>query len=179
MNRFIYSWIFLLCVLATGCDSMFEKELPPHNLVGENAITNESSAEVALNGIYSYLTSYGTMSAYYISDNEYRTGLLDSTYRTAFELNQLLEFEMNDEDGYVSAHWQLVYIMVTWRNYLKVSSGRTGKQRCWRKQSLLGLLLTHFYFGDMVISGIQIVITGRLSGWNLPLFQIIIKGAVL
>ena len=84
MNRFIYSWIFLLCVLATGCDSMFEKELPPHNLVGENAITNESSAEVALNGIYSYLTSYGTMSAYYISDNEYRTGLLDSTYRTAF-----------------------------------------------------------------------------------------------
>lgn len=26
----------------------------------------------------------------------------------------------------------------------------------------------HFYFGDMVISGIQIVITGRLSGWNLP-----------
>lgn len=116
MNRFIYSWIFLLCVLATGCDSMFEKELPPHNLVGENAITNESSAEVALNGIYSYLTSYGTMSAYYISDNEYRTGLLDSTYRTAFELNQLLEFEMNDEDGYVSAPWQLVYKMVNAAN---------------------------------------------------------------
>ena len=134
MNRFIYSWIFLLCVLATGCDSMFEKELPPHNLVGENAITNESSAEVALNGIYSYLTSYGTMSAYYISDNEYRTGLLDSTYRTAFELNQLLEFEMNDEDGYVSAPWQLVYKMVNAANNFiynveKLSESKFGQNR--------------------------------------------------
>ena len=63
MNRFIYNWVFLFCVLVAGCDSMFDKELPPHNLVGENAITNESSAEVALNGIYSYLTAYGTMSA--------------------------------------------------------------------------------------------------------------------
>ena len=134
MNRFIYSWIFLLCVLVTGCDSMFDKELPPHNLVGENAITNESSAEVALNGIYSYLTAYGTMSAYYISDNEYRTGLLDSAYRTDFEINGLLKFELNDENSYVSAPWQLVYKMVNAANNFiynveRLSESKFGQNR--------------------------------------------------
>lgn len=134
MNRFIYSCIFLLCIWFAGCDSMFDNELPPHNLVGENAITNESSAEVALNGIYSYLTAYGTMSAFYISDNEYRTGLLDSTFRTSFELNSLLKFELNDEDGYVSAPWQLVYKMVNAANNFiynveKLSESKFGPNR--------------------------------------------------
>lgn len=46
---------------------MFDDELPPHDLVGENAITNETSAETALNGIFSNLQGYGTMSAYYIA----------------------------------------------------------------------------------------------------------------
>ena len=63
---------------------MFDDELPPHDLVGENAITNETSAETALNGIFSNLQGYGTMSAYYICDNEYRTGLLSGTYRGTF-----------------------------------------------------------------------------------------------
>lgn len=134
MNRFIYNWIFLFCVLVAGCDSMFDDELPPHNLVGENAITNESSAEVALNGIYSYLTAYGTMSAYYISDNEYRTGLLDSSYRTDFEVNALLKFEMNDENSYVSAPWQLVYKMVNAANNFiynveRLSESKFGQNR--------------------------------------------------
>lgn len=134
MNRFIYNWVFLFCVLVAGCDSMFDKELPPHNLVGENAITNESSAEVALNGIYSYLTAYGTMSAYYISDNEYRTGLLDSAYRTDFEINGLLKFELNDENSYVSAPWQLVYKMVNAANNFiynveRLSESKFGQNR--------------------------------------------------
>lgn len=134
MNRFIYNWVFLFCVLVAGCDSMFDKELPPHNLVGENAITNESSAEVALNGIYSYLTAYGTMSAYYISDNEYRTGLLDSAYRADFEINGLLKFELNDENSYVSAPWQLVYKMVNAANNFiynveRLSESKFGQNR--------------------------------------------------
>lgn len=134
MKRFIYSWVFLLGISLIACDSMFDNELPSHQLVGENAITNESSAEVALNGIYSYLTSYGTMSAYYISDNEYRTGLLDSTYRTDFELNALLKFELNDENSFVSAPWQLIYKMVNAANNFiynveKLSESKFGHNR--------------------------------------------------
>ena len=118
MNRFIYSWIFLLCVLATGCDSMLEKELPPHNLVGGMQLRMNPPAEVALNGIYSYLDVIRNDECLLISViTRYRyRGCWMSTYRTAFELNQLLEFEMNDEDGYVSAPWQLVYKMVNAAN---------------------------------------------------------------
>ena len=56
MNK-IYSSLSLILLLLTlgSCDSMFDNEIPPHDLVGDNAITNESSAKVALNGVYSYL----------------------------------------------------------------------------------------------------------------------------
>ena len=67
------------CILAIGlcgCEDMFEKEVPPHNLVGDNAITNESSAETALNGVYSYLDGNGPFDAKYIVYDEYRAGLL-------------------------------------------------------------------------------------------------------
>ena len=51
MNK-IYSSLSLILLLLTlgSCDSMFDNEIPPHDLVGDNAITNESSAKVALNG---------------------------------------------------------------------------------------------------------------------------------
>ena len=67
MNK-IYSSLSLILLLLTlgSCDSMFDNEIPPHDLVGDNAITNESSAKVALNGVYSYLEGWGTWSAYYI-----------------------------------------------------------------------------------------------------------------
>ena len=92
MNK-IYSSLSLILLLLTlgSCDSMFDNEIPPHDLVGDNAITNESSAKVALNGVYSYLEGWGTWSAYYICDNEFRTGLLDPTafYRSKTEGEQL------------------------------------------------------------------------------------------
>ena len=52
MNK-IYSSLSLILLLLTlgSCDSMFDNEIPPHDLVGDNAITNESSAKVALNGV--------------------------------------------------------------------------------------------------------------------------------
>ena len=48
MNK-IYSSLSLILLLLTlgSCDSMFDNEIPPHDLVGDNAITNESSAKVA------------------------------------------------------------------------------------------------------------------------------------
>ena len=42
MNK-IYSSLSLILLLLTlgSCDSMFDNEIPPHDLVGDNAITNE------------------------------------------------------------------------------------------------------------------------------------------
>mgnify|MGYP007126432577 FL=1 len=116
MNKiFLYSLLFLFTI--TGCDSMFDDELPPHELVGENAITNETSAETALNGIFSNLQGYGTMSAYYICDNEYRTGLLNGTYRGTFETDGLLGFKLTEEYSYVAEPWETAYKMVNAANF--------------------------------------------------------------
>lgn len=126
--------LFLLLVWMTGCDSMFDDELPPHDLVGENAITNESSAETALNGIFSNLQGYGTMSANYICDNEYRTGLLSGTYRGTFETDGLLGFKLTEEYTYVADPWERAYKMVNAANNFiyyveKLSESLFGENR--------------------------------------------------
>lgn len=113
MKRKIYCYITALASLAVlgGCDSMFDDEIPPHDLVGENAITDETSAEVALNGCYYYLQGPNTMSAYYISDNEFRTGLLrdDKAYRSNFETEQLFKFAYREDESNVANPWQKAY----------------------------------------------------------------------
>lgn len=137
MNK-IYSYLSAVLLLPVfgSCDSMFDNELPPHDLVGENAITNESSAEVALNGVYSYLEGYGTMSAYYICDNEFRTGLLDPTayYRSKMEEDQLPQLQLLEDNMYVESPWKLGYKLVnTANNFIyyteKVSDGAFGGNR--------------------------------------------------
>lgn len=105
----------VLCLLALGsCDRMFENEIPPHDLVGENAITNETSAEVALNGVYSYIAGYGTLSAYYICDNEFRTGLLDPTafYRSKTESEQLPRLQLLEDNTDIQDPWKKAYRLV-------------------------------------------------------------------
>lgn len=97
-----------------GCDSMFDNEIPPHDLVGENSITNETSAEVALNGVYSYIQGYGNLSAYYICDNEFRTGLLDPTayYRSKTEPEQLPRLQLLEDNTDVEEPWKVGYKIV-------------------------------------------------------------------
>ena len=119
MNK-IYSSLSLILLLLTlgSCDSMFDNEIPPHDLVGDNAITNESSAKVALNGVYSYLEGWGTWSAYYICDNEFRTGLLDPTafYRSKSEGEQLPRLQVLDDNSDVENPWKSGYKIVNSAN---------------------------------------------------------------
>lgn len=115
-NTLIYLIIFLFMNTLTGCDSLFDDEVPPHELVGGNAITNETSAETALNGIYSYIGGVGTMSAYYIADNEYRLGMLSGTYRGTFETEGLLAFKLTEEYSYVEDPWSQAYKLVNAAN---------------------------------------------------------------
>ena len=119
MNK-IYSSLSLILLLLTlgSCDSMFDNEIPPHDLVGDNAITSESSAKVALNGVYSYLEGWGTWSAYYICDNEFRTGLLDPTafYRSKTEGEQLPRLQVLDDNSDAENPWKSGYKIVNSAN---------------------------------------------------------------
>lgn len=50
-----YLAVCIACLGMTACDSLFDNELPKHDLVGDNAITDEKSAQTALNGVYSFM----------------------------------------------------------------------------------------------------------------------------
>jgi starch-binding outer membrane protein, SusD/RagB family len=73
-------------IVFQSCDD-YLNELPPSTLIADNAITNQSSAQVALNGVYSYLGANGELVVYQIVDNALRcnfiepnTGTLRGTY---------------------------------------------------------------------------------------------------
>ncbi len=105
---------FLSCLALWSCESMFENEVPPHDLVGENAIINETSAEVALNGIYSYLGGYGSMSSLYIIYDEFRAGLLEGG--NSDKDDQLLLGNIESEEDMCINPWQTAYQLINAAN---------------------------------------------------------------
>lgn len=99
-----YHIALLLTLLFYSCDSLFDDELPPHSLVGENAITDETSAASALNGVYSYLDDFGIWDSYYIVDNDIRLGFLEGAYRASFE-EQLRNLQVQEEALDLKTPW--------------------------------------------------------------------------
>lgn len=76
-----YILFFTACMGLSACDALFDNELPEHDLVPENAIIDEKSAEKALLGIYSYLddSQYngGYLNSHLITYNYIRLNLID------------------------------------------------------------------------------------------------------
>lgn len=112
---YIKTLIFMSIIGLWGCEDMFENEVPPHNLVGDNAITNESSAETALNGVYSYLDGYGPFDAKYIVYDEYRTGLLTGGHSMT-EDEMLLLGQVTIESSIASDPWKTAFQMINAAN---------------------------------------------------------------
>lgn len=107
--------ILFLCTVWSGCEDWFAKEVPPHQLVGENSITNESTAKVALNGVYSYLKD-ASLNSNYIMDNECRLGLMTYGNRKQFEEEYLMTGAIPEEDPNALNPWQSAYRMVNAAN---------------------------------------------------------------
>ena len=74
MNKIDYILVMVLMVLLSGCNSLFDKEIPEYQVSDATAVTDQASAETALLGVYSYLGDYGVFSAYYLVDDAYRCG---------------------------------------------------------------------------------------------------------
>ena len=127
--KFLIVSITLLSLFGlAGCENMFEKEMPPHNLVDGNVITDETTAEPVLNGIYSYLEPSGTFDVLYILDDEYRLGLYDSGYRPNFEEEQLLTGNYRVEDSNILNAWQDAYTMINAaNNFISIVEGLPEK----------------------------------------------------
>lgn len=154
MDKILLLSALIFALTFMSCDSMFDNELPPHSLVGENAIVDETSAEVALNGVYSYFAGYGPMSAYYISDNEFRTGLLNPNYyyRSKWESDQLPELRVEEDNSNLEAPWRQIYRIVnTASNFIhyteKLPAGvfAPGKQNNMLAEARFARAFAHAY----------------------------------
>lgn len=108
--------IFICLTLCVGglpsCDK-YLNELPPSQLIAENAITNQASATVALNGIYSYLGANGELVVYQIVDNAVKANLLVPNTGT---LRGTYEMELNS--FLVESHWATLKTL--WVNLFKM-----------------------------------------------------------
>ncbi len=153
----------LLAILSGGCDTWLDNEMPKHNLIAENAITNERTAETALNGIYSFLHGFGALSAYYISDNEFRCGLLYDQYNGTFEVEDLSMLRQREEETRIYTPWFQMYQMINAANNFiynveklpedVFAAGRKeellAEARCMRGFALGFLLRRYGYFWDL------------------------------
>lgn len=117
----------LTCILALAgslglhsCDSLFDNELPKHDLVGENAIVDEKSAETALNGVYSYMddSQYtgGDLNTHLITYNYIRLNMMKSTGNVSFETDQLFRMTYDESDSNYEGLWEQAYLIVNAAN---------------------------------------------------------------
>lgn len=104
--------VWAVCVCCS-CDSLFENELPEHDLTAENAIVDEASSETALLGAYSFLGER-VFDSYYIADNAVRAGLVtwkSGTYAEALTLLRVPADGLEARDK-----WSFAYQMINAAN---------------------------------------------------------------
>ncbi len=143
MKRIIYIFSVLLAAITfSSCNAILDGEVPDHLLDAENAVTNESSAMTALNGVYSYLGDAQIFDCYYISNSMMRTGLMsrEKTGRGDLDI-KLIEFTLDLEDTQaVEPFWEATYKILNAANNLiaaieKLDESKFGPNR---KLELLG-----------------------------------------
>lgn len=103
-----------------ACDSLFDNELPKHDLVGDNAIVDQKSAETALNGVYSYLddSSYlgGDLTTNLITYNNIRLNFMVSRNPSSFERDQVYRMTYDETDTNFEGGWEMAYQIINAAN---------------------------------------------------------------
>lgn len=122
MNKYIFKYIMALTLTLglNACDSLFDNELPKHDLVGENAIIDESSAENALRGVYSYLDdsqyNNGALNTHLIADNYIRLNFLTCRTPGDVEKSQILPMIYDETESRYSTDWKHIYTLINAAN---------------------------------------------------------------
>jgi len=103
-----------------ACDSLFDNELPKHDLVVDNAIVDQKSAETALNGVYSYLddSSYlgGDLTTNLITYNNIRLNFMVCRNPSSFERDQVYRMTYDETDTNFEGGWEMAYQIINAAN---------------------------------------------------------------
>jgi hypothetical protein len=100
-----------------SCNDLLDEQIPFNDLSGENAITNETSAERALNGLYVEFKKTGQFGAAYIADGAIRCGFFDGPgVRVESYKNLLAEFKVTGNISALESSWKSTYITINAAN---------------------------------------------------------------
>lgn len=118
-------WLFISLLFFTSCESILDDQIPEHNTVDGNVVTDEASAEVALTGAYSYLAG-ASWEFYYIEVPGNLAGTLWCTYRasnTSSTSGDGYDYELIDnaftyENTTILGQWKGAYEMVLAANWV-------------------------------------------------------------
>lgn len=106
--------------MLVSCEGILDEQIPAHQTVDGNVITDESTAEVALVGVYSYLGNkqwewYYSRAYGHLAGTTRGSGSASGTNEAGFEGAMIFNTMVPDEYGYLGI-WKSAYLMVNGAN---------------------------------------------------------------
>lgn len=159
MKKILFAMI-IGALLCSGCEGILDRQIPVHNTVDGNVVTDQASAEVALIGAYShlaqsrwefyYITTFGNLAGTMWS--KYRAAQSSATTGVGYDYDQI-DNTLQYDDSYIVGDWKAVYNMILSANWVidrveQVSDNRfTGN----RKNEILAEARFIRFFGHYYI----------------------------
>lgn len=139
-------WLLVSLLFFASCEGILDRQIPEHNTVDGNVVTDEPSAEVALTGAYSYLAG-ADWEFYYIEVPANLAGTLWCTYRAASTGStsgqgydyDLIDNTLSYDNSNILGQWKGAYEMVLAANWVidRVENVADNKFKGNRKNEIL------------------------------------------
>lgn len=109
----LYIILLIISLGFVSCDNLLDKQVPPHDLEGNNSINNESSALKALNGLYQEFQYCKQWGGAYIADGAIRCTLFDGSGIRGGSYKESLElFRVTYDKTALSNAWNSTYVTI-------------------------------------------------------------------
>lgn len=112
MKNLIYILLIFFSITFIGCNKFLDVQ-PKASISGENIIIDETSANAALNGVYSALRTYYSVDfqsiAYLSGDNIQWTG-------SQSQVQEFINHQVNAENATITSTWKGIYVAINRAN---------------------------------------------------------------
>jgi len=112
MKNLIYILLISFSITFIGCNKFLDVQ-PKASISGENIIVDETSANAALNGVYSALRTYYSVDfqsiAYLSGDNIQWTG-------SQSQVQEFINHQVNAENATITSTWKGIYVAINRAN---------------------------------------------------------------
>ncbi len=134
MKNYIYITLFAIVILYSSCEKLLQED-PKFSINNKTAFESEATANIALNGCYGYLTSYGAYGQQITELLVASSGL--SWAQTNKGDNDLMaSLTIPATSGFVKASWSSYYKVIGQCNFFINSVMNSSLSDAYKKQSI-------------------------------------------